>query len=118
MDFDQAIAAHSAWKAKLKAYLKNPDHSLKPADVQVDNKCILGQWIYGEGKRWSSTPGYSELKAQHAKFHLAAAAVVRKADSGQPVAEEIALGAKSDFTTTTVAVVNAIVRMKADAVSF
>ncbi len=115
MNFDDAIAAHSAWKARLRTYVKNPDHSLKAADIEVDSKCVLGQWIYGEGKQWSSSAGYSTLQREHAKFHVAAAAVVRKADSGQSVSEEIALGAASDFTTASAAVVNAIVRMRKEA---
>lgn len=112
MDFNEAIAAHSAWKTKLKTYLKNPDRSLKAADIEVDNKCVLGQWIYGEGKKWSSTAGYSELKTEHAKFHKAAADIVRRADSGQSVCEEVTIGAASDFGTASAAVVRHIVRMR------
>ena len=115
MNFDQAIAAHSAWKSKLKAYLNKPDGSLKPADIQSDQKCPLGQWIYGEGKHLAGLTAYAELKAQHAKFHAATAALVRKADAGQSVSEELALGAKSDFSTTTSAVISAIVRMRDEA---
>jgi Chemoreceptor zinc-binding domain len=112
MDFDQAIAAHSAWKTKLKAYLNNPDHSLKPAEIELDDKCALGQWIHGEGRQFLSNASYSTLKMAHAKFHKAAAAVVRKADSGQSVTEEVTLGATSDFTSASSAVVSAIVAMK------
>jgi hypothetical protein len=112
MDFDQAIAAHSAWKAKLKTYFKNPDHSLKTAELEVDNKCALGQWIHGEGVRFSSSVAYGTLKKEHARFHKAAGALVRKADSGQPVAEELALGAASEFSKATQAVVNAIVDIR------
>jgi len=115
MDFDQAIAAHSAWKTKLKAYLNKPDGSLKPADIQSDRKCPLGQWIHGEAAQWIGNAAYSELKMQHARFHAAAAALVRKADAGQPVSEELALGSESDFTKTTSAVVAAIVRMRDEA---
>jgi hypothetical protein len=115
MDFDHAIAAHSAWKAKLKAYLKNPDLSLKAADVERDDKCVLGQWIYGEGKQWMTLPSYSDLRIEHAKFHRAAAAVVRKADCGQSVTEEITLGARSDFTIASAAVVRTIMRIKQEA---
>lgn len=115
MDFEAAIAAHSAWKTKLKTYLKNPDRSLKASDIEVDNKCVLGQWIYGEGKKWNSTAGYSDLKTEHAEFHKAAAAVIRRADSGQSVSEEVAIGAASDFSTSSAAVVRSIVRMRQEA---
>lgn len=112
MDFDQAIAAHSAWKAKLREYLAKKDGSLRPAEVSADNKCPLGQWIHGEGARYSKLPEYSTLKKDHASFHKAAADVVLKADSGQSVSEEIALGSRSNFAITSSAVVMAIIAMK------
>jgi Chemoreceptor zinc-binding domain len=112
MNFDEAITTHSMWKNKLKAYLTHPDGSLKPADVQADNKCALGQWIYTEGKRWSANPQYATLVSEHAKFHAAAAAVLRKADSGEAIPEELATGTKSDFGRASVAVVNAISRLR------
>lgn len=94
MDFDEAIKAHVLWKMKLSNYLRKPDGSLKPADIQVDNKCTLGQWIYGEGSKWSVMPEYGTLKSEHTKFHKAAAAIITKADSGQSIGEETALGGR------------------------
>jgi len=112
MDFDEAIRAHSAWKTKLSGYLKNPDGSLKPADIQPDNKCPLGQWIYGEGCKHSAIPEYGTLKTEHARFHKAAAEVVKKADSGQSTAEDTAIGSKSEFGVASSAVVTAIMVIK------
>ncbi len=112
MDFDQAISAHSAWKMKLSTYLRKPDGSIKSAEVQVDNKCALGQWIYGEGAKWNTLPEYTTLKNEHAKFHKAAAEVVRKADSGDSVSEDIALGSKSDFAAASNAVVSSIMAIR------
>jgi Chemoreceptor zinc-binding domain len=112
MDFDQAIAAHSTWKSKLRSYLSKPDGSLKPADVSADNKCPLGQWIYTDGPRYSKMPEYANLKSEHARFHKIASDVVRRADSGQSVSEETALGANSEFSKASSAVVVAILAMK------
>lgn len=112
MDFDEAIKAHSAWKLKLSQYLEKPDGSLKATDVQMDNKCVLGQWIYGEGAKHTSLPEYSTLKNEHASFYKAAAEVIRKADSGQSVSEDVAIGSKSDFGRTSTAVITAIMMMK------
>jgi hypothetical protein len=115
MDFEQAIAAHSAWKAKLREYLTKKDGSLSSAEVSADNKCALGQWIHGEGIRYSKLPEYSILKKEHARFHKAAAGIVLKADSGQSVSEEVTLGSRSAFTTASSAVVMAIIAMKKQA---
>ena len=112
MNFDEAITAHSAWKMKLSNYLRKPDGSLKVADIEVDNKCALGQWIYGDGAKHNGIPEYESLKAEHAKFHKAAAEVVKKADSGQSVTEDIAIGAKSPFAAASSAVISAIMAIK------
>ena len=112
MDFDQAIAAHSAWKTKLRDYLSKRDGSLKSAEVSLDNKCLLGQWIYGEGSQYSRLPGFAALKNEHARFHNVAADVVRKADSGEAVTGEVAMGSRNAFAATSGAVVMAIIAMK------
>ena len=72
MNFDEAIQAHAAWKVKLSAYLYKCDGSLKSADVRVDNRCPLGQWLHGEGKKYASLAEYQTLIKEHARFHLAA----------------------------------------------
>jgi hypothetical protein len=113
MDFDQAISAHSKWKAKLRSYLAKPDRSLSASEVAQDDKCELGKWIFGEGAKYSGLPEFQTLRSEHARFHKAAAGVIHKAESGQSVAEETALGAKSEFTSATTAVVTALVAMKA-----
>jgi hypothetical protein len=57
MNFDEAIAAHGLWKQKLADYLAKHDGSLKHDDISRDNKCVLGQWIYGDGLKYSKLPG-------------------------------------------------------------
>lgn len=112
MDFDQAVVAHGAWKNKLVEYLKKHDGSLKPAELTVDNKCPLGQWIHGEGMKYSKLPEFATLSAEHARFHKAVAEVVRHADEGKSINAETALGGKSEFSSASTAVVLAIVSMK------
>ena len=115
MDFDHAISAHSSWKLKLRTYLAKPDHSLKAADIAQDGNCELGKWIVGEGRAFASLPEFNTLRSEHARFHKAAADVVRHADSGQNVTEEIALGSKSEFSSASSAVVSAIMAIKTKA---
>lgn len=108
MNFDDAIAAHASWKSKLSGYLRKPDKSLNPSDVEVDDKCALGKWIHGDGKKWAGLPEYATLTEQHRKFHAAAAEVIRRADRGENVSEDVAIGSKSPFGAHSTAVVNAI----------
>lgn len=113
MDFDKAIAAHSQWKGKLSTYLRKPDHSLQPTDVSADNKCDLGKWIVADGAKLATDPEFSKLKTEHARFHKAAADIIRRANAGEKVAEETALGAHSDFVSASSAVVQALMHIKA-----
>ena len=112
MDFDGAIAAHASWKSKLSKYLRNPDKSLKAADIAVDHQCALGQWLYGEGKKYSSDSEFSELKKAHATFHREAADLVKRADLGEKVSEEAGLGTTSQYGKASNQVVQSIVKMK------
>ncbi len=82
MNLDDAVAAHVDWKNKLAAYLNKPDHSLKRAEVEPDDRCALGKWLKGEGNKYSMLPEFSKVTAEHARFHKAADDVIRKADSG------------------------------------
>ncbi len=116
MDFDKAIQAHSAWKMKLSDYIKTPDGTLKAQEVGVDNACELGKWIYGEGMAFKALPEYDTLKTQHARFHKAAGEIIKKADSGQPVKEEMSLSGNSEFAEASSSVVSAIMAMKRKAV--
>jgi Chemoreceptor zinc-binding domain len=115
MNFDDAVKAHSDWKMKLTKYINHPDHSLKPAEVRVDNRCTLGQWIYGEGTKHAALPEFSKLRSEHQRFHKAAAAVISKADSGVDETAEVALGSKSEYAAASSGVVSAIMAMKARA---
>ena len=112
MDFDQAVAAHSAWKRTLSEYLEKRDGSFSQSEAAVDNKCPLGQWIYGEGARFASFAEFSILKSEHARFHLAVGDVIHRANAGQSVTEEIALGAQSEFSLASIAVIGAIMNLK------
>lgn len=112
MNFDEAVQAHSSWKLKLATYLRKPDGSLKSSEIRPDNRCKLGQWLHGEGRKLSAHADYKKLVAEHARFHQCAAMVVDKANSGQNVTEDVALGARSDFASASSNVVNLILSLK------
>ncbi|MGD0835950.1 MAG: CZB domain-containing protein [Polyangia bacterium] len=112
MNLDDAIKTHVDWKMKLKTFLAKPDGSLDPAVVGSDGACVLGKWLRGEGKIHAGMPEFQALLAEHAKFHKAAAQVVIKARAGQNMTEEVALGAKSEFATTSSRVVALIMDLK------
>lgn len=112
MDFEQAKAAHFDWKAKLKAYIAKPDGSLKPDIVSQDNQCMLGKWLYAEGKAHAALPEYKELVTHHATFHKCAGSIIAKADKGEKVSEEVALGTQSPYNVASANVTAAIVKLQ------
>jgi hypothetical protein len=112
MDFDDAVSAHSNWKRELRCFLAKGNCSLRPADVSVDHKCALGQWIYGEGARYRSFPEFTKLKYEHARFHMLAAEVVRRANAGTLIDAELEPCSNSEFSISSSAIVIAIIALK------
>ena len=113
MNFDDAIQAHVNWKMKLQNYLRKPDKTLDAGKIESDCNCDLGKWLHGDGgAKYKADPKFVKLVSDHAKFHKVAAGVVRKADAGQQVSEETALGSKSEFASLSQAVVSTLVEMK------
>jgi hypothetical protein len=112
MDFDAAIKAHSDWKMKLRTYLRNPDKTLRGAEICLDNKCDLGRWIHTDGAKYASYPEFRELKVTHAQFHRAAGAIVDKANSGVEITSETALGSSSEFAAVSQKVVSNIMALR------
>ena len=113
MNFDEAISSHTGWKMKLARYIAKPDGSLKSAQVSTDHNCELGKWIHGAGgAQYSHLPEFSALSKEHARFHTAAADVIRKADLGQRMTEDIALGSKSEYGSASAGVVKTLMSLK------
>ncbi len=117
MNFDDAVVAHSDWKRKLKLYIQKPDQSLKAAEVAAVDHCVLGKWIKGEGTACSKSSELAKLAEEHMRFHKAAGEIISKADRGQDMSADVALGASSEFGKASTAVVPAIMEMKKHHVS-
>jgi len=112
MDFDDAIGTHSKRKRKLRRCLAKDDGGLSPADVSLDHKCALGDWIYGEGASHSALPEYRKLKYEHARFHAVAAEMVRKANSGESIDAAMEPCSNSEFSISSASIVMALMAMK------
>jgi hypothetical protein len=60
----------------------------------------------------ASLPEYTKLKYEHARFHLVAAELVKKANAGESVSAEMEPCCNSQFSTSSSAIVIAIMAMK------
>jgi methyl-accepting chemotaxis protein len=112
MDFDEAIHAHAAWKIVLSNYLERIDGTLTAAQARVDNRCSLGRWLYGEGKKYSSVAEYQILISEHARFHHVAGEVIDRANSGKDVDPDRILHSDSEYEIASGNVVKAIMELK------
>jgi methyl-accepting chemotaxis protein len=85
MDFDAAIAAHRQWRRRLLDQLTGSSkEKLDPEVVGCDDKCALGQWIYGSCKpAMGNDPLCENLRLSHRGFHQCAADVIRHQDAGR-----------------------------------
>ena len=109
MNFDEAITAHSQWKIRLQAVIHGTSKEvLDPAVVGLDNKCALGQWIYGEAQLYSGLPEYGALVKEHAHLHHCAADTLRLAQSGQTEKAEATLATGGPFIDASLRTINAI----------
>lgn len=93
MNFDDAIAAHIKWKVRLTQFIDGTGtEKLSSATICKDNLCDLGKWIYGEGAKFKAAPHYQDLVKKHATFHVCAAEVAKKVESGDKAGAKSALG--------------------------
>ncbi len=84
MDWMSIINAHVLWKKRLQSLLDGTSQeTFDPVAVGVDNRCMLGQWIYGDGQAFSQLDKFEEARLLHAQFHQLAAEVVSLYHSGQ-----------------------------------
>lgn len=97
-----AIGAHSMWKTKLKTAVRTGVLPKPASDIACDDQCSFGKWIYGMtgDTSLSGSSHYTAVKAKHAEFHKAVAAVARAVEVGDKGKAE-ALLEGPDFTNTT-----------------
>ncbi len=43
----KAIAAHTAWKARLRTAISTGTFEVEHSAVRADNRCDFGKWLYG-----------------------------------------------------------------------
>ena len=94
-----AILAHSAWSARLKAAIVSRHLDMPVSTVKADNQCQFGRWLYGAeiSAADKQTENYRSAKRLHAQFHEEASKVAQFAISGEKEAAEQAMGPSSDY---------------------
>jgi len=106
---EKGIAAHAAWKARLRAAVSSGKFEVPSATVARDNQCEFGKWLYGLSGNETETEHFSAVKKLHARFHEEAAKVVTLATSGQTAKAEEAIGVQGDYTKASAELTRAMV---------
>lgn len=78
LSLNDIIKSHMQWKERLTDYLDGrSSEALEGAAIRKDSECVLGKWIYQEGKaQYGNTPEWHNLHKTHASFHSCAGCVV------------------------------------------
>ncbi|MDX1984946.1 MAG: CZB domain-containing protein [Bryobacteraceae bacterium] len=82
---NSAVTAHSLWKQRLADAVQSGGQGLDAAQLEKDNLCELGKWLYASPEH-GSHPHYEKVRQLHAEFHRQAAAVLRMGLKGQTAA--------------------------------
>lgn len=106
IDVMDAINAHVRWKVRLDKYVHGTsDETLDPQLICRDDQCALGKWIHGAAQEFfKNDDGFSELRDDHAKFHIVASQVVAKVQENDTVTAEAIL--KGEYQSASRKVVN------------
>jgi hypothetical protein len=85
LNFMTAIDAHMKWKTRLENYINGTsDEDLRVEVVSCDDRCPLGQWIYGRGgEAYGTIQAFDDMKSMHAHFHGCAGRVLATAQQGR-----------------------------------
>src|SRR3990172_5705542 len=117
MHLGNAIAAHEEWKTTFRAAISNHE-TLDAITISADNRCELGRWLHGEGKKLFGTlPIHTHCVATHKLFHLEAGKIAEAINANNFVEAESMLAAHTHFSKTSNALAAAILRLKKDTAS-
>ena len=84
LNFQGAIEVHMRWKARFKAIVDgSSDEKIEVEVVRADDRCALGLWLYGEGKRkYDMRSEYLDVLMWHAEFHRQASGILETLQAG------------------------------------
>jgi methyl-accepting chemotaxis protein len=87
----KAIAAHGAWKMRLKEAISTGVDASTRDKVRLDNLCDFGKWLYSADAATMADSRFANIKDLHAQFHETAADVVAMALAGKRADAEKAM---------------------------
>ncbi len=92
-----ALAAHGAWKARLKRAIETGRSEFSGAQVSVDNRCDFGKWLYGLPAEVQNGRMWKDVQQTHAEFHREAGRILTLALGGAKAEALAALDVNSTY---------------------
>lgn len=68
-DFEDAKQKHRAWNVKLENLFSGLESDINKDTARRSDQCSLGQWLAGEGQKYSGIPEMSQLTRIHNELH-------------------------------------------------
>ncbi|MGE5493597.1 MAG: methyl-accepting chemotaxis protein [Actinomycetota bacterium] len=82
-NFDAAIAAHLAWKARLRSFLDG-ETTLTREQAVSHRHCALGKWYYGDGMgQFGHIQSMKDIEPPHEELHSTIARIVAAKEAGR-----------------------------------
>lgn len=112
MNIDNALAAHAAWKVKLRSAIADCE-TLDVRAIGADNCCELGKWLHGDAKALlGGRATYADCVEKHAAFHREAGRVAQEINARRMEAASAMLDVGGAYMNASNAVGVAISRLK------
>lgn len=98
----KAVRDHERWKVNLNALVDNGTVSAATSNIDKDNVCAFGRWLYGPTipKDARYDPNYIIVQFLHAKFHECAAKVVQLLAAGKKMEAAAMMADDGEYATT------------------
>jgi len=115
-----AIHSHERWKTKLADSIEHGLASADLADVDKDDSCPFGRWLYGLTTPNGLTlpkfarldPNYIVVQFLHGKFHQCAGQVVQLLAQGRTAEASALMAIDGEYTRTSDQLVAAMLKWK------
>jgi Chemoreceptor zinc-binding domain len=111
-NLDHAIAAHAKWKFRLREAIKTGQSEWSTDTVRPDDQCEFGRWLNSLPLSDRMSAEWREAKALHARFHVAAAEVLRSALEGRKEEADTAMAPGGVFAEVSMKLVRVLTDWK------
>lgn len=111
-----AIAAHAAWKTRLRHAIELGRSEIDPASAAREDRCELGQWLCeGIAAADRHSPHYGRVRAVHAELHGEVGQILTLALAGDAADARALLAPGGRFQQLSTDLVGALVAWQGDA---